>query len=432
MNTVNRAIPPKIEPIEAFSLMKPRRTELSNGISAFTFDNPNLDLIHILLQVRTGSLYQPQKHVCNFAYSLLRESSPTLSHEKMSEKIDYYGVNFSVNVGLENVQILMSVPKNNLVHILPDIANFTITPKYQQTNLQLMQEKEVKNLEYNELKTDYCAWRLMWREMLGDTFPTVSSFSSRNTILALTTKHLEAFHRESFCAERVTLFVTGNLDAETEAFIHRTWEAIPHGTPAPILPTIPIRQAIETPVFQPMEDCMQSSIVLCCLSMGFNDKERTSFSVLNTLTGGYFSSRLMQNLRERQGLTYGISSSSTFFGNQSIFAISSDVNADQTHRAVDSCFAELQRLQEELVSDEELSMAKNYMAGIQLRAADTTVNTMQKFAYWHRFGLDETEMHRYLSEIKTVTPEQIILLAKKHFSYNKFTQIVVGSYLANE
>jgi predicted Zn-dependent peptidase len=166
--------------------------------------------------------------------------------------------------------------------------------------------------------------------------------------------------------------------------------------------------------------------------MGYNDPERTTFSVLNTLTGGYFSSRLMQNLRERQGLTYGISSSNTFFGEQSVFAICSDVNAEQTQRAIDACFEELQRLQSEPVTEGELEMVKNYMAGIQLRAADTTLNTMQKYAYWHRFGLDESEMFRYLSEIKKVTSEEIIFLAKKYFSYNNFAQIIVGRYLSKE
>ena len=93
---------------------------------------------------------------------------------------------------------------------------------------------------------------------------------------------------------------------------------------------------------------------------------------------------------------------------------------------MESCFEELQRLQDELVSSEELNMVKNYMAGLQLRAADTTVNAMLKFAYWRRFGLDETEMFRYLSEIKKISADEILKLAKKHFSYTKFTRIIVG------
>lgn len=432
MTSINRAIPPEIQPIEAFAMAKPRQEELPNGIPVYYFDNPQLDLIHILLQVRTGSMYQPEKHVCNFAFTLLRESSSRFSSQEMSEKLDYYGTNVTVNVGLECVQIMISVPKNNLADILPWVADFVTFPEYRAENLRIMQDKEIKNLAYNVQKTDYCSWRIMWREMLGGLFPTVSEFATAETINALTTSKLKEFHQQCFCAENVTVFVTGNLDSPMQELIQQSWAAIPHGTPAHKLPEIPMTVNSGQLFYEPMPNVMQSSIVLCSLSTGYNDKDRTAFSVLNTLTGGYFSSRLMQNLRERQGLTYGVSSSSTYFGNQSVFSISSDVNADRTQEALDACFEELQRLQEEQVSDEELNMVKNYLAGIQLRAVDTTVNAMQKFAYWHRFGLDETEMFRYLSDIRKVTPEKICHLAKKYFSYNNFTRIVVGSYLANE
>lgn len=432
MNYVNRAIPPTVEPIKAFSLPAPRRETLPNGVPVFYFDNPHLDLIYILLQVRTGSLYQPAKHVCNFTYTLLRESHPQLTPENTSEKLDYYGTNVSVNVGMECVQILISVPKNNIPNILPIIASFVINPVYRADNLRIMQDKEIKNLAYNEQKTDYCSWRLMWRELLGDIFPSVSSFATKETLNSITVKQLLDFHQRSFCAENLSVFVTGNTNPHIEAEIQQTWSAVPHGEQAPQLPEIPNSPKGERIFHQPMPDCLQSSIILCCPSIGFNDPDRTGFSVLNTITGGYFSSRLMQNLRERQGLTYGISSSSTFFGSQSVFAISSDVNADYTQHAIDSCFEELQRLQEQLVNEDELTMVKNYMAGQQLRSVDTSVSCMQKFAYWHRFGLDETEMFRYLTTIREITPEIIQSLAKVHFSYNNFTQISVGKCLLNE
>lgn len=432
MTTINRAIPPTVRPIEAFPLPAPRRDQLSNGIPVFYFDNPNLDLIHLLVQVRTGSLYQPAKHVCNFTYTLLRESSPKLTTQEMSEKLDYYGTNITVNVGMENVQILISMPKGNLPEILPLISECIITPKYNPDNLRIMQDKEIKNLAYNEQKTDYRSWRIMWKEMLGDHYPSVSEFASTNTLNAVSIKQLQDFHQESFCAENVTLMVTGNMDAILEQHIQDIWSAVPHGIRSAAIATIPAPEHSRDLIYDPMPDCLQSSIVLFSNSIGYNDPERTGFSVLNTLTGGYFSSRLMQNLRERQGLTYGVSSANTFFGNQSVFTINSDVNAEQTQRAIDACYEELQRLQEEMVTEEELNMVKNYMVGILLRAVDTTVNAMQKFAYWYRFRLDETEMQRYFTEIKSITPEKIFFLAKKHFEHNKFTNIVVGRYLAKK
>lgn len=425
----DRSTPPEIHAIEAFPLPTPRRESLQNGIPVFLFDNPNLDLIHLLVQVRTGSFYQPAKHVCNFTYSLLKESSPRFSPQETAEKLDYYGTAVSVNVGLTRVQILISTPKDKLADILPVVADFLISPTFRDENLRIMQDKEVKNLAYNSQKTDYRSWQLMWHEMLGETFPAVSEIATPATINALTTKQLQDFHKGSFCAENVTVFVTGNTDSASERLIADTFSAIPHGTPSPKLPRITTFDKTTNFVYQPMEGCLQSSIILSSISIGYNHPDRTAFSVLNTLTGGYFSSRLMQNLRERQGLTYGISSASTYFGEQSVFAISSDVNASQTAHAIDSCFEELQRLQDEPVSEQELTMVKNYIAGIQLRAADTTVNAMQKYAYFHTFGLDESEMSRYLTDIKKVTPEEILKLSRRYFSYNNFTQIIVGNYL---
>ena len=416
-------------PVEAFSLPKPRCESLSNGIPVFYFDNPNLELIHILFQVHAGSLHQPRKHVCNFTYSLLKESSPELTPLETAENLDFYGTNVITNVGLEWTQVLVSVPKNNMADILPAIAAFLISPQYKDENLRIMQDKEVKNLAYNRQKTDYVSWQLMWHELLGSAFPAVSDFASPETLNAVTVEQLQEFHRRSFCAGNLSVFVTGNVDGRCERQIADMVSGIPHGAAMPELARLSRTAHDSRLVYQPMEGCLQSSLILCRVEDGYNHPDRTAFSVLNTLTGGYFSSRLMQNLRERQGLTYGISSSSTYFGDQSVFAISSDVNAAQTARAIDSCFEELQRLQDRPVSDEELAMVKNYMAGIQLRSVDTSVNAMQKYAFFRRFGLDGTELQRYLADIRKVTPEELLNLAKKHFPCNKFTRIVVGSYL---
>ena len=136
----------------------------------------------------------------------------------------------------------------------------------------------------------------------------------------------------------------------------------------------------------------------------------------------------MQKLREEKGFTYGISSSSVYFANNSIFAINSDVNADNTNAAIDCCFEELFRLQTEPLQDEELETVKKYMIGIQLRSIDTSINAMQKFAYFYNFGLNESELNNYLIDIKNVTSEDIIILAKKCFKENKFIKIIVGKY----
>ena len=134
----------------------------------------------------------------------------------------------------------------------------------------------------------------------------------------------------------------------------------------------------------------------------------------------------MQNLRERNGYTYGVSSGSVYFGNQSLFIINSDVNAAHTQAAVDACFEELQRLQEEPVGDEELETAHNYILGDMLRDVDNSVSYLKKYAYWNQYGLDEREFQSMIQAVKETDSTTLLYLAKKYFDYNKFTRIIVG------
>lgn len=426
MTHPDRTVPPKIAKTDSFSLPKPRKTVLENGIPLFLFDNPNLDLIYILVQVRTGTLYQQQKHVCQYACMLLRESSRRLLPYEMEEKLDYFGTNMTTNVNNDRVQIMISVPKRNITEILPLITDFFADPFYRDESLQIYKEKEIKNLALNEQRTDYLAWRFMWREMLGGCYPKIFDFATQDSINAVTVDQLSDFQSRSFVAENMELFITGNLDSPTEHAVTSCFSMLGNGNAAPKLPLA--AAAAPSTIYHPFKNCLQSSVVLSFLSMGYNNELRPAFSVLNTVVGGYFGSRLMQCLREKHGYTYGVSSSSAFFADQSVFAINTDVNAESTNAAIDACFMELRRLQRELIENEELDTVKDYMSGVLLRSIDNSVNAMQKFAYYRHFGLDDTELYGYMSKIKEVTSDDLIFLAKNYLGENNFTKIIVGRY----
>lgn len=425
MTMTDRTKQPEIKEIDDIKLPSPKKDTLSNGIRTYCFENPNLDLIYLLLQFRTGTLHQTKKHVCQYAFQLLRESSRHYMPEEMEERLDFFGTNITTNIGLDKVQVMITIPKRNIGNILPDICDFLTNPAYRENSLQLYKERELKNLAYNEQKTDFLSWRLLWRELFGKSLPEIFKFSSPETINAVNIGDLATFQRAVCCAENMTLFFTGNIDNETEKIIYDNFSRIPQGEKSAAPPVIQPWTEGRT-IYQEMPGCLQSSIVLCVPMAGYNDPERSKFSVLSTIAGGYFGSRLMQKLRERQGFTYGVSAASAYFGSQSVFAISSDVNAKDTAAAVDSCFEELELLQKEPVPQKELATVKTYMTGLNLRSIDTSVNAMQKFATYHHFGLDETEMERNIAEIKEVAADDIQDLAKKHFSYNKFNRIIVG------
>jgi len=428
MNQLNRQTPPPIKPFAELTLATPEIEHLPNGIPVYTLFNGQLDLIHIIIKVRTGILHENQKHVSHFTYSLLKESSGKHTASETADLLDFYGAYLTVSGTLDRTTISISIPASNVPKILPDIFDFLARPKYKQDRLDIYKNLKIKDLEYNSKKTDVRSTQLMLHAMFGDRY-TAGQFSTRENLQAVTIEQMQEHHQESFCAENLTLFLTGNITPEISTCIRNLFTQVPNGTPAALIQDLMIPADPTKIIAEEMPNSVQSSISLCMVKDGYLSPERREFSFLSTLTGGYFGSRLMQNLRERNGYTYGVSAGSVYFGNQALFIINSDVNAAQTQAAIDACFDELKRLQEEPVGDEELESARNYLLGSMLRDVDNSVSYLKKLAFWNVFDLDEHEFQNSIQSIRNISAQTLNELAKKHFNYNNFTQIIVGDIL---
>lgn len=428
MAFLDRSTPPTPYPVTDITLTAPRRHVLPNGIPLFVIDNPSLDLIHLTIEVGAGALHESQKHVLSFAYLLLKESSPKHNATEMDGLLDFYGATCSVSVTLESIKIKITFPKKNVADILPSIFEFLSTPHYREENLALYKGRRVKDLEYNSQKTNVRCSQLAKNALFGNKM-AAGQFSTRENLMAVTIPQMEQIHRETFCAENIRMFATGNFDTELENCISQLFEQIPHGKRAAEIRNLALFEGVSSPVFEQMPDSVQSSIMICRTGPGYCDEQRRPLTILSTLTGGYFSSRLMQRLREKDGFTYGVYSDLTYFGNQSLFSISSDVNVQHTQAAIDACFEELDRLCREPIPDEEVEMVKHYIEGSLLRRVENSVSYLKQYNDWQSYGLDEREFQRMLQQVNDITAEELMDLAKIFFEHNKFTQIIVGNIL---
>lgn len=424
MQILDRTTPPPLHPVTDLRLTAPRKRTLTNGIPTFIFDNNQLELIHILVSIRTGILYEQTKHTALFAYALLKESSPDRTSEEMSAFMDFYGAYLTVSETLDKTTMLLTVPKRNVSAVLPAVFRCMTSPHYREENLERYKQLKIKDLEYNSQKSDVRNTQLMLHTMFGGGI-TAGQVSTRENLQAVTIRDIEAFHRNTFRAENLSLFVTGNSDG-VEACICDLFAQVRQGQAALPLAHIPM-PADRTPVIaEEMPGCVQSSITLCMPCIGYTHPDRQGFSILSTILGGYFGSRLMQNLRERNGYTYGVTSGSVYFGSQSLFIINSDVNATHTQDALDACLEETERLRKMPVCDEELESARCYLLGEMLRSVENSVSYTKKYAFWHHHGTDEREFTETIRLIRNITPEQLRTLAQKYLECNNFTRIVVG------
>lgn len=428
MPKLNRAEAPALKPAAVFRLPAPEKRTLANGIPLYILNNAQSDLLHIMLQLPVGLLGEPQKHLTQFACDLLHESPPDRTPGEMADLMAFNGAHLDVEVTLSRTLLMLTFPKDKFNAVMPEIFGCLMRPRYREENLEIYRSLKIKDLEYSNGKTDYRSSVKMMQVMFGRSCPAGRP-PARETLLAVTAGLMAEWHRQLFVAENMQLFVTGNWDDGMLASLSGLFRQVPHGRRA-VAPCRIQMPADSTPAhFEEMPGCVQSSVVLCSPSSGYTDPEACGLSVLRMAAGGYFGSRLMQRVREKEGLSYGISCGTLYFGGQSLFAIDGEVNADRVHEALDAVFEELALLQSQPVTEEELSTVKSYMSGEMLRSVGNSVAHMKKFAFWKHHGLDGRAFNDHLLQIRSTTPEMLCELAKKHFDRNKFIRIVVGRKL---
>ena len=142
--------------------------------------------------------------------------------------------------------------------------------------------------------------------------------------------------------------------------------------------------------------------------------------------GGYFGSRLMSNIREEKGYTYGIGSYNVPMPLSAQWMIATDVNADQTEATIEECLKEIQRLRDELVPEEELNLVKSNFNGDILRELDGVFSQSDALKHKLNYGLDNSFYLDIIDRIKACTPDDLQRIARKHLNPEEMFIITAG------
>lgn len=421
---IDRITPPETFDIEHFMLNKPTIETLSNGISFYHFFNATLDLIHFHIQIKGGSLFESKKMVSSSYFNLLKESHSSKSASEIDDILDFYGASWNVSTNLEYSTIQWVIPKSNAQVLIPILIELLINPVFKIENLERYKQRKIKDLEYNDLKYNYKATQLMFHTFFQENSPTAAILKKEH-IAALTISDLQNFHNQFMNASSISLYVAGNMDDPLETLIKSSFEQFEKGNTNSVVSALK-DQFTPSLVLDEQKEPMQSSLILCKKSISYLEEDRRSFSILSTILGGYFGSRLMQNLREKNGFTYGVHCGSMYLSHESVFYIESDVTVEKTKEALEQCFIEMDRLKTEEVLDEELKIVRRYLQGMLLRDIDGVVSFMKKYSFWNHFGLDEKEIEATLNVINHVNKEHLIKNAKKYLQNEDFYTIIVG------
>ncbi len=425
--TIDRKTAPEFREIENISLIHPQHQELANGCNIFCFDSGEQELVRI--EWIFGNLrFNPEKPLLNVAVNtMLTEGTKTLSASQIADRVDFYGAFLQVEYGFDISSVTLFSLNKHLQHTLPVIKDIITNSVFPQNELETFIRNQKQKLQVSLQKNDVVARRQFNKAVYGNTIYGLNA--DADTYDSLRRDDMLQFCEQMYQPANCTMIIAGKIDADTLKLITDFFDAawvsnnLPVDTSQPALdPAAEHFYLIEKP------DALQSAIRMGIPAINRTHPDFAALQVLNTVLGGYFGSRLMANIREDKGYTYGIGSGVSSLKHGSAMFIATEVGADVCKAAIGEIEKEIRLLQDELIPEDELSLVRNFMMGSLLGSLENVFSHADKFKNLYFSGLDYDYYDRYVHTVKTVTAETLQKLAKKYLNFNEFYKIIVGKY----
>lgn len=421
---VNRTIAPELKIPQELNVPMPDRMVLDNGAELYVLNVGDLDVVRLSLVFRAGSRYQQHAFVAGATLGMIGEGSARYSSAEIAEMFDYYGSHFDVNIDRDYSVVTVCAISKFLLPTLELLTEIIKNPSYDESELRIYADKRKQQLSMEREKPSYRARELFGQALFGAAHPYGCTYDEVQYD-ELNSSMLHDFHKKFYTANDCVAVCSGHMsDTDVDA-ICDVVKCLEVGADAEQV-TVP--EPVSTTLIRENRDgALQSAIRVGKLMFDRNHQDFNGMQVLTTVLGGYFGSRLVTNLREEKGYTYGVFSTMVNLEHSGYLAIATEVATEVTEDAVAQIYFEIERLRVEMVSEDELEAVRNIMTGELMRIldgpfgiADVTIENIQN-------GMDNRYVTDFLHEIQTITPERLMQLAVRYFDRDTFSTVVVGA-----
>ncbi|MBL7872329.1 MAG: insulinase family protein [Cyclobacteriaceae bacterium] len=364
---LDRKSAPQHAEIRDFQLPTPEIIPLSNGAQLVLFGDVKQEILKLEVVFKAGKWFEPRPGVSHFTAQMLERGTSSRSSYQIAEAFDQFGCSIEINAGFDFTSLSLYTLSRNISRVLPLFCELISTPSFPELELTLMKNVFRQNLKINNKKNSYLAGKAIRKNIFSSLHPYGNSIEELD-VDNLTREDLVLFFNTHFSLHQI--YITGSLPGSARQAILHDLGHLKAGYPAMDKIEFPTNRKSFSQIIE-MPDSVQSSLRLGKRTINRAHADYPTFVLLNHILGGYFGSRLMKNIREEKGLTYGIHSSINALKNDALFIISTDVNKENQKLAISEIKAEIIKLQENLVGLNELEITKNHLLGsIQLETAN--------------------------------------------------------------
>lgn len=418
--------PPVIKPLSLEYLTLPRLVTMPNGVPLYILDGADKGVVRFDLLFKGGYVVQSKPLLAMFTNRMLREGTAQLSAAEISQKLDYYGAWIDMYSSQNCNHITLYTMSKHFVSLLKVLEDMVKHPIFPQDNLDTVRNTNKAHFAVNSQKVDVVSQRFFENSLWGSEHPLghvveVADYD------AITRADVMDYYANYYGSCNCTMFISGSandaiLEALASGLGHGKWGCERQCSAAEITSPLPLPGRRNVPV----PGTMQSAVKMGFMAMDAAHPDFFKFRFLCVLLGGFFSSRLMSNVREENGYTYHIAAELDAYGHRNAFMVSSETATEYVEPLIKEVYNELERLINEPVGEEEIELVRNYIMGELCREYEGQSAKSEVFINTWLSGSDFASVNRYLDEIKSVTPADLQRLAREYFKRENMIVIVAG------
>ena len=427
---MDRTIQPEIQPLKNFHIQTPVRTTLPNGIPLTVINAGEQEGVRMDVLFSGGRWQQSQKLQALFTNRMLREGTTKYTAATIAEKLDYYGSWLELSSSSEYAYITVYSLNKYLAKTLEVVESMIKEPLFPQKELQTILDTNIQQYLVNTSKVDFLAHRSLLKSLYGEQHPC-GKIVMEEDYHTITPEVLREFYERYYHSGNCSIFLSGKV---TDDIISRVTDifGIPFGQYQLQMPksSFPFAAIPEKRIFTEREDAMQSAVKMGCTTITREHPDYPKLRVLMTLFGGYFGSRLMSNIREDKGYTYGISAGVVFYPDSGLLIVSTETDNEYVELLIQEVYHEIDRLHLDPVSAEELRIVRNYMLGEMCRSYESPFSLSDAWIFIATSGLKDDYFARSLQAVNEITPAEIQDLAQRYLCKETLKEVIAGKKLS--
>ncbi|MDH4073954.1 MAG: insulinase family protein [Gammaproteobacteria bacterium] len=399
---------------------------LENGLTATLVPFGSVPKATVQVVIRSGNLNDgEQTWLADLSSDFFLEGTTSRSAEEIAQAAASMGGQVSVSVGEDQTTIGADVLADFAPAMVELIGDIVRNPAFPASELERLKRDRLRQLSIAETEPDQMAIAEFRRALYGD-HPYGRLLPTEEQLAAYTIDDVRDFYRSNFGAQRSQVYVSGVFDpAMTRAAIERAfgeWDAGPD-----VLINRP-KRATGKVVIEVVDrpGASQSNILLGLPTVAPGHEDWIPLQITNSLLGGAFSSRITANIREDKGYTYSPFSSVSTRYQDAYWVQSAAVTTDVTGPALKEIVYEIENLQENPPAAAELDGIKNYAAGIFVLQNSTRSGIINILNYLELQELPDSYLTDYVSNVYSITPEEVSGIAKTYLRKEDMTLAIVG------